>query len=107
MQLPPEIGLPFSALKEGLDLRIDESLFHDVVTADSVQTPDQNNEYYEMDDLFSLYLNLRKRKPFEVDAKAIVFSSVQKILEASLDQKVKERDREEAIQIVLHSLSLV
>ena len=45
-----------------------------------------------------------KRSKLEYDAKEFVFSSVQKTVEASAEQRVEEEEREEAIEHVLHSL---
>ena len=45
--------------------------------------------------LFGLYLESVRKGDLNFDAKEIVFSSVQKTLEASVEQRVVEEEREE------------
>ena len=48
-----------------------------------------------------------KQGELVIDGKEIGFGSLQKTIEATLDQKVVEEDREEAMELVLQSLILL
>ena len=54
-----------------------------------------------MSELFGIYCEAIKKKEYRFDAKEIVMSSLQKTIEASVEQRVVEEEGEEAIGIVL------
>ena len=57
-----------------------------------------------MSQLFTFYSSIFGQRRYLYDAKEIVFFSLQKTIEATLNQKVTELDKEEAMEISLQLL---
>ena len=100
----PLVHLLFKARKPGLDMRIADTPFNGAVPSREHLRPKVMNEFKEVSELFGLYCETMKKRELQYDAKEFVFSSSQKTLEASTEQRVKEVEGEEAIELILQSL---
>ena len=96
--------MQLSFQKEGLDLRIVADAPFNRAIVSHQDHPKEGEQVSNLGELFIVYSETRRGSEFEYDGRQIVFSSLQKTVEACLDQKVNQEDREQAIEIVLHSL---
>ena len=103
----PIVHSPYKARKTGLDMRIADTLYNGAIQLREKCRPREICPIEGANQLFGHYRESMKKRDLLFDAKEIVFSSVQKTLEASIEQRVVEVEKEEAIEHVLHSLKLL